>query len=205
MTRTKICGLTSVEDARAAVESGADALGLNLWPRSKRVASLEVARRIYAELASDARVVFVVVDAELEQLKRLRGEFRDAWLQLHGDESPETAAALGGQVIKALPASPDVADVARLYVCDELLVDAAVTGERGGTGVVADWDRAKSVQVTRPCWLAGGLNPENVSAAIDAVRPYGVDVASGVESGVPGIKDLGKVRAFIDAVRASSV
>jgi phosphoribosylanthranilate isomerase len=199
--RVKICGVTSVDDALGCVEAGADAIGLNFWPKSVRRCDEAEARRIVAAVGDRARVVAVVVDAGRETMRRLRDEVGVRWLQLHGDETPEQLAEWLPEAYKAVrPASAADLSAARAYGGEELLVDARVAGAPGGTGVRADWSLAAELARERSVWLAGGLSAENVAEAVAAVRPYGVDVASGVES-EPGRKDLEKVRAFVEAAR----
>lgn len=199
-TRIKVCGITTLDDALACVQAGADALGLNFWPKSQRRVSLEVAAQIAA--AVDVRLVAVVVDASEAELVRIRAA-GVPWIQLHGAEPRAALEALLPQAYKALHVETD-ADVADAlsWPGEELLVDARTAELPGGTGRQADWALAREVALRRPTWLAGGLRPDNVVAAVEAVRPMGVDVASGVESS-PGRKDLAKVEAFVRACRGS--
>lgn len=200
--RTKICGITTVEDALACADAGASALGLNFWPRSVRRCELEVARAIVDAVGDRARIVAVFVDAERDAIERVLGETGIEWVQLHGDEPPELVRALLPHAYKAVHLVDDtsVAEALRMPG-DELLVDASVPGMPGGTGRTCDWSRAARLARERRVWLAGGLTPENVADAIARVVPFGVDVASGVER-APGVKDHARVRAFVDAVRA---
>lgn len=196
----KICGITTLDDALACVQAGANALGLNFWPRSKRRVTFEVAAQIAR--AVDVRLVAVVVDASPDELARIRA-IGVAWIQLHGAEPPAALEALLPHAYKALhvETEADVED-ALSWPGDELLVDARTAELPGGTGLRADWRLAERVAARRPTWLAGGLDPDNVASAIEAVAPMGVDVASGVESS-PGQKDLAKVEAFVRACRGS--
>jgi phosphoribosylanthranilate isomerase len=199
----KICGVTSVDDAVFAVEAGADAVGVNLVPASPRRVDPSVAKRI-AESSSDrVLVVAVVADLPIAALRAVRESTGIEWLQLHGSETNETLLELLPRAFKAVRIG-DAGDVtvAETFQGDRLLVDAKVAGHLGGTGATFDWALVRALSKSRKVILAGGLTPENVRDAIRAVDPWGVDVASGVER-VPGVKDSGKVRAFIEAVRAA--
>lgn len=198
--RIKICGLTRVENAVACVEAGADAIGLNFWPKSKRRCELHEAARIVSAIGDRARVVGVFVDASIEDIQRVRATTGLAWAQLHGSEPEDVLTSLLPCAYKALHVS-DRAGVerARAFPGDELLVDASLPGLPGGTGVACDWALASALARSRKLWLAGGLTPDNVADAVRAVQPHGVDVASGVER-APGEKDLALVRAFVRAV-----
>jgi phosphoribosylanthranilate isomerase len=199
--RIKICGVTRLEDARVCVEAGADAIGLNFWPQSKRRCGTAQAARIVADLGDRARVVGVFVDASLEEIQTIRRETGVRWAQLHGDEPSELLEALGPDAYKALrPTGAHDLDDALSWPGDELLLDACVAGMPGGTGQRADWTLAAKIARARKVWLAGGLTPDNVAEAIASVAPFGVDVASGVES-APGLKDEVLVRRFVVAAR----
>lgn len=189
--RVKICGLTRVDQAVACVDAGADAIGVNFWPRSKRRCEDDVASRIAEAVGARARVVAVVVDAAPARIEAIRG-LGIRWIQLHGGESPEDVARWLPEAFKAVHLE---ADAAR-FGGDELLVDARVGDLPGGTGVTCDWDAAARLATTRRLWLAGGLNADNVAEAVRRVRPFGVDVASGVER-APGDKDLELVARFV--------
>lgn len=202
--RVKICGVTSVEDAVACVAAGADAIGLNFWPESPRRCTSQVAKRIMEEIGDEARVVAVLVDQPREA-SRLRRDVGLRWLQLHGDETPSELSRWLPEAYKAVrPATELDVDAALRFGGDEILVDARVRGLPGGTGVRAEWSLAERIARNRRVWLAGGLTPDNVRNAIEAVRPYGVDVASGVES-APGKKDLERVRELIQQARTASL
>lgn len=202
--RVKICGVTSVGDALACVEAGADAIGLNFWPRSKRRCELAEAARIVRALEDRARIVAVFVDASTHEIERVRAETGIAWAQLHGGEIEEELEALLPHAYKAVHlAGEHGVRTALGFGGDELLVDASVAGMPGGTGVKCDWALAARVARARKVWLAGGLRPGDVAQAIASVRPYGVDVASGVER-APGVKDHALVRAFVAAARSAS-
>ncbi len=195
----KICGITNRDDALAAVDAGADALGFNFSDeaRSKnRYIEPKTAREIAAELPAHVLKVAVTVNAPAETLRQYLG-FMDR-LQLHGDESPGFAAEFGDRAIKALRTGPDFTPERVLeYPVGLILLDAYVPGARGGTGARADWNAARSaVALGKPILLAGGLTPDNVADAVRIVRPYGVDVSGGVEK-EPGKKDHERVRRFI--------
>ena len=210
MLHVKICGVRTPEDARACVLAGASSIGVNFVPASPRCVDATTARAISrAAHAANAKaiVVGVVADLTLEAMRALVQDAELDCLQLHGDESHETLAALLPHAYKATRIG-GVADVARAraYPGDHLLVDAKVDGALGGTGATFDWDLVKELAAERRLTLAGGLDPANVEAAVRAVRPYCVDVASGVEPPEkPGEKDVAKVRAFIEAARRGAV
>jgi phosphoribosylanthranilate isomerase len=206
MTRVKICGITNTEDARAACEAGADAIGLNFYPRSPRALSVEQAVELRAFIPTRVQVFGVFVNAEAgEVMEIFRGVRLDA-LQLHGDESPTTVAQLAriAPVFKALRVGPDfsAATLENYPDVSGFLFDTAdaMPGQYGGTGRLADWGVAQQVARSHRVILAGGLNAKNVAAAILQVRPYGVDVASGVEAS-PGAKDHVQLREFIREAR----
>ena len=214
MFRIKICGITSSDDARAAVAAGADAIGLNFYPRSKRFVSPEVAAQIAAALPDDVIAVGVFVNTAAEEINEVARQVGLDCVQLHGDEPPAFAAQLapGVLVVRAHRCGVDgLAPLAQyLTACraagrvpDAVLVDADAGGDYGGTGEAADWSlvaREKHVLGEVPLVLAGGLTADNVAAAVTAVRPHGVDVASGVES-APGQKDAALVQRFVAAAR----
>jgi phosphoribosylanthranilate isomerase len=198
----KICGLTSVDDALAAIDAGADAIGLNLVPSSKRTIDRALAARIREAVGTRAEVVAVVADQSAAELARLRAETGIEWLQLHGDESPELLSELLPRAYKAVPVGTS-ADVARAatFGGERILTDTKVTGVLGGTGQTFDWSLVRRLAEDRPLILAGGLKPDNVGGAVASVRPFGVDVASGVESGDPRRKDAAKMRSFVREAR----
>lgn len=204
-TRIKVCGLTSVDNALMCVEAGVDTLGINFWSGSKRYCSPGVAAEIVRAVSQKATVVGLFVNAQVDEILRVRDEVGLHMVQLHGDEPPEMLDVLLPSAFKALrvargETASQVSMRASAYGGDWLLLDAAVPGQMGGTGHAFDWTSAAEVASARKVWLAGGLGPENVSAAIDAVDPFGVDLASGVES-APGVKDPILVKALVDAVR----
>lgn len=204
MTAIKICGITRVDQA-AAIAPLVDFLGLNLWPRSKRHVPVEraVALAAAARHAGPARLVGLFVDAEPDAITAAVAAVRFDAIQLHGAESPATAAALartlGIPVWKAVAAQPGVA----ITGWPDAVVLDTPSSERGGTGRTFDWSIARAARVASPevpLVLAGGLDPDNVAAAIAEVSPWAVDTASGVER-APGDKDVERVRAFVAAVR----
>ena len=200
----KICGITNLEDALAAVEAGADALGFNFYRRSPRHVAPEEARRIVAGLPPSVMKVGVFVnEGGPGEVARVADEAGMTAVQLHGDESADYCRELRGRfVIKALRAGGDFEpERAREYEADAILLDAFSSRERGGTGLAVDWGVARRVRELVPrLILAGGLAPENVAAAVEAVGPYGVDACSLLES-APGRKDAERVRAFVAAAR----
>src|ERR1041384_713027 len=207
MTLVKICGITQLADARAALAAGANALGFNFHPRSPRYITPEAAREIIAQLpAVGLRTVGVFVnEPEPVALQRKATTAGVAAVQLHGDESADFCAALTAQpVIKALRVGAEFSpEQAQRYCTHAILLDAYSPLAHGGTGRVFDWRIAQRTrELVARLYLAGGLTPENVCAAIEAVRPFAVDVCSGVES-APGRKDAGKLRDFVAAVRAA--
>ncbi|HEY6231264.1 MAG TPA: phosphoribosylanthranilate isomerase [Pyrinomonadaceae bacterium] len=207
MTLVKICGITNLEDALAAVNAGADMLGFNFYRPSPRYVEPEAARLIIEQVPREVVSVGVFVDHPPAEVERIAGETGLQLLQLHGDESPEYCAALkakGYQVMKVFNCGETFnANVVGDYDVDLVMLDAAAGGIRGGTGQLGDWSQARQASETFPqVFLAGGLSPENVSAAIEAVAPFGVDVCSSLELG-PGKKDHARVEAFIAAVRAA--
>jgi len=206
MTLVKICGITNLEDALAAVEAGADMLGFNFYPRSPRYIEPEAARLIIVQLPKAVVSVGVFVNQPLAETERIAGETGIQILQLHGDESPEYCAALkaNGQVMKVFNSGENFnARFIGDYQVDLVMLDAAAGGVRGGTGQLSDWSQASEVRELFPqMFLAGGLSPENVSVAIEAVNPFGVDACSSLER-TPGKKDHARVDAFVAAVRAA--
>lgn len=207
MLRIKICGLTTPQDARAAIECGADALGFNFFPGSKRYVGTE-ADWIGALPDNVARLA-VVVNPSWEQAKTIAAAPGITGLQLHGNETPEFCRRLLGEGIafeKALPVSgPDPLANIPDFSTSTVLLDSAGVGEFGGSGRSFPWEIARRFVDENPhlrVVLAGGLTPENVAEAIAAVRPFGVDVTTGVEAS-PGRKDYGRLRAFIEAARAA--
>jgi phosphoribosylanthranilate isomerase len=200
-TRVKICGITRLEDALEAVRLGADALGFNFWPGSKRFIAPAEARRIIRALPPLVTTVGVFVDPSHDEAVAAAAVSGVQVLQLHGDESPEACRAFQLPVVKALRvAGPEaLAEVARYRGLAGILLDAASPGY-GGSGLTFDWSIAREAATRVPLLLAGGLVPKNVGEAVRAVRPWAVDVASGVESS-PGVKDPEKLARFIRAAK----
>ena len=206
MTRVKICGITNAEDARVACKAGVDAIGLNFYLRSPRALSLEEAVELRASIPSGVQVFGVFVNAEVGEVMKIFRDARLDALQLHGDESPTMVAQLAriAPVFKALRVGPDfsAATLDNYPDVSGFLFDAAkvMPGQYGGTGRLADWEVAQQAARSHRVILAGGLNAENVAAAILQVRPYGVDVASGVEAS-PGAKDHAQLHEFVRQAR----
>ncbi|WP_047336213.1 phosphoribosylanthranilate isomerase [Pseudomonas protegens] len=203
--RSKICGITRIEDALAAVAAGADAIGLVFYAKSPRAVNVQQARAIIAALPPFVTTVGLFVNASRCEL----GEILDAvpldLLQFHGDESAADCEGYHRPYIKALrvKAGDDIAAACLAYPrASGILLDTYVEGVPGGTGEAFDWSLVPQ-GLSKPIILAGGLTPDNVAAAIARVRPYAVDVSGGVEQG-KGIKDPAKIRAFMQAVRRSN-
>ena len=201
-TRVKICGVTNVADAQAAVGAGADMIGLNFYEQSPRHVTISQAAEISRVLPSLLLRVGVFVNPEEALVTRAIAECGLNLLQFHGDETPEFCTQFGLMSLKAFRIR-DAESLNQLanYQTDAFLLDAHSKSGVGGTGEKFNWDLAVEAQkFGKPIFLAGGLTPENVGEAVKKVRPFAVDVSSGVES-APGKKDAAKVRAFILAVR----
>jgi phosphoribosylanthranilate isomerase len=210
--RIKICGVTRVEDALDCARAGAEAIGLNCYPASKRFAQEDVARQIVAALPKGVTPVAVVVNKSPDEIAQLAERIGVEWVQLHGDETPEEVAQLDPRlkVILARRRASWNSVAAELQQCEALgrlpdgvLIDSAAPGQYGGSGQVADWQAfaGREGPIAKvPLLLAGGLNPGNVAEGIYVVAPWGVDTASGVES-APGVKDPQLVRDFIERAR----
>jgi len=202
--RVKICGITRVEDALAAVAAGADAIGLVFYAKSPRAVDIEQARAILAALPPFVTTVGLFVDAERSELECILASVQLDLLQFHGDESVQQCEAFGRPYIKALrvKAGDDIAAQAARYPSAQgILLDAYVEGVPGGTGEAFDWSLIPQA-LSKPLILAGGLRPDNVAEAVSRVRPYAVDVSGGVEAS-KGVKDVEKVGAFIRAARGN--
>jgi phosphoribosylanthranilate isomerase len=207
MLRIKICGLMTPQDARAAIEFGADALGFNFFPRSKRYVGTEASW--IAELPGDVEKVAIVVDASADEAKALSRSLGITSLQLHGTESPEFCRGLmeaGVRFEKAIPVyGPDSLANCPDFSTHTVLLDSSAAGEFGGSGRTFPWEIARSfIETNRHLRviLAGGLTAKNVAEAVAMVRPFGVDVTTGVEA-APGRKDHSRMRAFIAAARGA--
>ena len=196
--RVKICGITRLEDALLAASFGADALGFNLWPGSKRHVDPDAARAIVDRLPPFVTPVGVFVDQPPTTVLALAAQAGVQVVQLHGDESWEDVNGYPIPAVKAVRlAGPESLRDLHRYRVRGFLLDAPSPGF-GGSGTTCDWGLARQVAERFPVVLAGGLTPENVGEAIRAVRPWAVDVASGVES-APGVKDPDKLRRFIES------
>jgi phosphoribosylanthranilate isomerase len=202
MTRVKICGITDLEDALMCAKFGADAIGFNFFDGSKRFIKPNEAGSIIEQLSDQIIKFGVFVNATVDEILDTVRITRINVIQLHGDESPDFVSRLrseaGTPIVKAVRVS-DRFDISSLsaFMVEAFLLDSYSAGQFGGTGTRFNWDKAISVvELGSPTYLAGGLVPENVAEAIRIVRPFAVDVASGVESS-PGIKDPAKLEAFI--------
>jgi phosphoribosylanthranilate isomerase len=207
VTKLKFCGITTVDDAERAVVAGAWAIGLIFWPRSPRRAAFDAAVEIAGTVKRRAEVVGVFVNATLDHVAATADGVGLTMLQLHGDEGPaycaEAARRTGCKVIKAVRvrSGADVRSLAAFHT-DFHLLDSYSAGVPGGTGETFAWEIARAHRGPIPVILSGGLTADNVADAIAAVRPFAVDVASGVEQS-PGHKDPDKLEAFAAAVRAA--
>jgi phosphoribosylanthranilate isomerase len=205
MTFIKICGITNIDDARAAVTAGADALGFNFYSRSPRYIAPPAAREIVEQLPSSILTVGVFVNEDSpESVKKIASEAGVTAFQLHGDESPAYCRELSDRyVIKTLTVSGDFdIQMVQDYDVNALMLDTRDNNLRGGTGRVFDWSVAIEVNKVAPkLFLAGGLSPENISEAIELVRPYAVDACSALEDR-PGIKNHERMRAFVELARS---
>lgn len=198
----KVCGITSYEDAALALDAGAEALGFNFWPRSARYVSPEAAGAIVRRLPAEVMTVGLFVNEPHPQTVLAHCAVAGVrYVQFHGSEGPDYCRALDGiPVIKAFGTGPGF-DVRVLgdYAVHAFLLDAFDPQRVGGTGQVCDWSVAQAAKAYGPLFLAGGLDENNVAQAIRIVRPYAVDVCSGVEA-APGRKDPARVRRFMHAV-----
>ena len=200
MIRIKICGICDLESARIATEAGADMIGFHFCDSSRRV-SPDEARAILDELGVHTKVVGVFIDEEPAEVRRI-AEYLDLdMVQLHGSETPGFDA--GRPVIKALKVRAGIVPDANDWP-DPIMLDSWSADQRGGTGRTWDWAAARPLLRTRDVFIAGGLEPGNVGKVVSELKPYGVDVSSGVEARVR-VKDPEKVSAFIRAVRLAEV
>ncbi|MCP5158126.1 MAG: phosphoribosylanthranilate isomerase [Gammaproteobacteria bacterium] len=200
-TRVKICGITRPEDGVMAAKLGADAIGLVFYPLSPRFVNMEAAQRIIAALPPLVSVVGLFMNADAAAVRAVLTEVPLHLLQFHGDEKPDDCAAFDLPYLKAVPmgAGVDVLDYERQFAsASGLLLDSHGGREMGGTGQSFDWARIPA-QRQKPFVLAGGLHPGNIAEAIQQVRPYAVDVSSGVES-AKGVKNAELMRAFLQGV-----
>ena len=206
MTKIKICGIKTLSDALAAIDAGADYLGFNFYPKSVRFLETDACSEITSILKREhpeIKLVGVFVNSSVEEVKQVLETCSLDLAQLHGDETSEMLNALNGRAIKAFRGVPQhINGFARKDV-PALLVDASVRGIYGGTGVTADWSAAAELAKRYQLLLAGGLTLDNVAEAVRKVKPWGVDIASGVES-APGVKDASRMKAFVQAVRMES-
>jgi phosphoribosylanthranilate isomerase len=206
-SKVKFCGITTLDDARLAADAGAWAIGLIFAADSPRRCDPAAAAEIGASLKRRAEIVGVFVNPTLDELVGTAEAVGLTILQLHGDEGPsfcaEAARRTGCKVIKAarVRSGADIQALVRFHT-DYHLLDSHVAGRRGGSGETFDWELARAHRGSVPMILSGGLKPDNVAEAIAAVRPYAVDVASGVEA-APGRKDPVKLREFAEAVRSA--
>ncbi|HDS1819644.1 phosphoribosylanthranilate isomerase [Pseudomonas putida] len=200
--RSKICGITRIEDALAAAEAGADAIGLVFYAKSPRAVDVHQARAIIAQLPPFVTTVGLFVNASRCELNEILEVVPLDLLQFHGDETPQDCEGYHRPWIKALRVRPgdDLEAACRLYAgARGILLDTYVPGVPGGTGEAFDWSLVPA-RLSKPIILAGGLNAQNVGQAIAQVRPYAVDVSGGVEQ-AKGIKDAAKIEAFMRAVK----
>lgn len=199
--KVKVCGVKTLEEAQAAVDAGADALGFNFWPGSARFIEPRAAREVIAGLSPIACTVGVFVNEEANRIVDIASELGLSAVQLHGDESPQFCELLDlVKVIKAIRVGQDFdLSVLESYRVGMILLDSGIEGSYGGTGRRFDWRIAIEAKRVAPIILAGGLTAENVWDAITHVRPAAIDVCSGVEA-EPGRKDLAKLRRFMSVV-----
>ena len=200
----KICGITSVEDAQAVEQAGADAVGLMFYEGSPRHITLEQAKAIVDSLSNSIARVGVFVNSDESFVRQAMEICTLNMLQFHGNEIPEYCKRFEVMTLKAIRVSGESSlEVMERYSTDGFLLDTFTDKALGGTGETFNWELAKkATEKERPIFLAGGLTPENVAEAVKAVRPFAVDVSSGVES-EPGKKDAAKVRAFVAAAKGA--
>lgn len=201
MTRVKVCGITRLDDALLAAELGAAAIGFVFWPGSPRTIDPGRARSIATALPRAVATIGVFVDQPVDQVRRIAEEVQLTAVQLHGSEAPAYLKAMLQPVIKAVPVNEAFTPESLDQFPSEItvLLDAHDPVRRGGTGRTIDWTLAASAAARRAVFLSGGLNPANIREAVARVKPYAVDLSSGVES-APGIKDPVKLRALFGAL-----
>lgn len=200
-TRIKICGITRPEDAKAVVDAGADAIGLVFYPPSPRAVSIQQAQEVVADVPAFVTVTALFVNPSVEEVQSVLDGVRIDLIQFHGDEDDDFCRQFGHPYIKALrvrQASDVVALCLRFPSALAVLLDSYKPGVPGGTGETFDWSLVPATP-PKPIILAGGLDPENVNHAIDVVHPFALDVSGGVEA-AKGIKDHGKITAFVNEV-----
>ena len=204
--KVKICGITNAPDAIAAAEAGADVVGFVFHEQSPRFVSIEAAAEITRDLPPHLLKAGVFVNAPEDFVARAIQQCGLNLLQFHGDETPDYCIQFGPLSIKAFRIrNGDSLEVLKDFKTEAFLLDAYSPSQRGGTGETFNWKLAVEAQkFGRPIFLAGGLRPENVAEAVRQVRPYGVDVSSGVEK-APRMKDHGKIKAFLEAAKAASL
>ncbi|HEX6974753.1 MAG TPA: phosphoribosylanthranilate isomerase, partial [Vicinamibacterales bacterium] len=202
--RVKICGIRRPDDARLAADLGVSALGFIFWPGSPRYIDPFRAKRIIAALPPFVSTVGVFVNQPPAHANGIARLLNLSAIQLHGDEDPAEFMRTGARIIKAVPVTQDFSDASLAAIPSDVtvLLDAHDPIRRGGTGRVVDWSIAARIAASRRTLLSGGLNAGNIAEAIDQVRPYGVDVSSGVESS-PGVKDATKLRDLMARIRAT--
>lgn len=204
--RVKICGITRQEDALAAIQHGADAIGLVFYKPSPRSIDIATAQQIVAALPPFVTVVGLFVDAPADEIQAVISQLRIDLLQFHGNEASDECNVYAKPYIKAvrMQEGVDLYDIARAHPgAQALLLDAYQPGVAGGTGNTFDWARIPKI-LPKPVILAGGLTPDNIAQAITQVRPYAVDVSGGVEA-AKGIKDVVKIKAFMRGVNSVAV
>ena len=202
MTKIKICGIKTLKDAQAAIDAGADYLGFNFYPKSVRFIEKSACAEITSMLKREhpqVKLVGVFVNLPVDEVKDVLQTCHLDLAQLHGDETPEMFAQLVPHAFRAFRGIPESNAGYERSDAPFMLIDAAVKGVYGGSGVTADWTAAAKLAQQYPLLLAGGLTPENVADAVRQVQPWGVDVASGVES-APGEKDAEKMKSFVRAI-----
>lgn len=206
MTKIKICGIKTLNEAHAAADAGADYLGFNFYPKSIRFIEKNSCAEITSVLKQkypQIKLVGVFVNLTVGEIKDLMETCSLDLAQLHGDEIVEILNALNGKAFKAFRGIPESINGFARSESPAFLIDASVKGLYGGSGITADWNGAAELAKKYPLLLAGGLTPENVAAAVKQVKPWGVDVASGVET-TPGVKDESKMTAFVKAVKETT-
>jgi len=203
MTIVKICGIKTLKDALAAIDAGADYLGFNFYPKSVRFVDKRICSEITSALKKEypnIKLVGVFVNSSVDEVKNILETCSLDLAQLHGDETPEVFSQLAPRAFKAFRGIPENITGYERKESPAMLIDASVKNVYGGSGITADWHAAAELAKKYPLLLAGGLTPDNVADAVRQVKPWGVDVASGVES-APGEKDAVKMSAFVKAVR----